>query len=65
MISEAFTITLRNAVYMYRTDCLKDIKQDFVDTFAECRDVTEKYRKKPNVFVWFFKSILRLIAPLL
>ena len=54
-----------NAVYMYRTDCLKDIKQDFLNTFDECRDVTEKYRKKPNMFVWFFKSILRLIAPLL
>ena len=50
---------------MYRTDCLKDIKQDFLNTFDECRDVTEKYRKKPNMFVWFFKSILRLIAPLL
>ena len=54
-----------NAVYMYKTDCIDDIKKDFIDTFNECRDVTEKYRKKPNVFVLFFKSILRLIAPLL
>ena len=53
-----------NAVYMYKTDCLDDIKKDFLDTFAVCRDVTEKYRKKPNVFIRFFKSILRLIAPL-
>ena len=54
-----------NAVYMYKTDCIPDIKADFVETFAECRDVTEKYRKNPNIFVRFFKSILRLIAPLL
>ncbi|WP_034442712.1 cardiolipin synthase [Butyrivibrio sp. AE2032] len=54
-----------NAVYMYRADCIPDIKQDFIDTIAECRDVTEKYSKRPNIFVRFFKSILRLIAPLL
>ena len=54
-----------NAVYMYKTDCIPDIKADFIETFAECRDVTEKYRKNPNIFVRFFKSILRLIAPLL
>lgn len=54
-----------NAVYMYRTDCLKDIKRDFVDTFVVCRDVTEKYGRTPNLFVRFYKSILRLIAPLL
>ncbi len=54
-----------NAVYMYRTDCLADIKQDFIDTLAKSSDVTEKYSKNPNLFVRFFKSILRLIAPLL
>lgn len=54
-----------NAVYMYKTDCLKDIKRDFVETLAVCRDVTAKYSEKPNLFIRFFKSILRLIAPLL
>ncbi len=54
-----------NAVYMYRTDCIPDIKKDFLDTFEQCRDVTAEYSVKPNVFVWFFKSILRLWAPLL
>ena len=54
-----------NAVYMYKTDCIKDIKKDFVDTFAECRNVTEKYGIRPNLFVRFYKSILRLMAPLM
>lgn len=54
-----------NAVYMYRTACLPDIRKDFVTTFDECRDVTEKYKKRPNMFVRFLKSILRLWAPLL
>ena len=54
-----------NAVYMYRVDCLPDIKDDFINTFAECRDVTGKYSVKPNVIVRFLKSILRLWAPLL
>lgn len=54
-----------NAVYMYRADCLPDIKKDFIDTFEKCRDVTEKYSTRPNIFIRFFKSILRLIAPLL
>lgn len=54
-----------NAVYMYQTECLPDIRKDFVTTFAECREVTGKYNKRPNVFVRFMKSILRLWAPLL
>lgn len=54
-----------NAVYMFKTDCIPDIRNDFENTFAESRNVTDKYIEKPNVFVWFFKSILRLWAPLL
>ena len=54
-----------NAVYMFKVDCLSDIKKDFIDTIAECRDVTEKYSRRPNVIVRFLKSILRLWAPLL
>jgi cardiolipin synthase len=54
-----------NGVYMYGTECLPDIKKDYLDTLAECRDVTEKYKRRPNVIVRFLKSILRLIAPLL
>ncbi|MBR5182550.1 MAG: cardiolipin synthase [Clostridiales bacterium] len=54
-----------NAVYMYRTDCIPDIKKDFEDTFAVCRNVTKKYSIRPNLFVRFYKSILRLVAPLM
>ena len=42
-----------------------DIKKDFDETLAVSRDVTEKYGRRPNLMVRFFKSILRLIAPLL
>ena len=54
-----------NAVYMYRTDCIMDIKKDFEETFAVCRNVTDKYGIRPNLFVRFYKSILRLVAPLM
>lgn len=54
-----------NAVFMYNTDCIPDIKKDYLDTLQECRDVTEAYVKKPNLFIRFLKSILRLLAPLL
>lgn len=54
-----------NGVYIYGAECLPDIKKDYLDTLAECRDVTEKYKRRPNVIVMFLKSILRLIAPLL
>lgn len=54
-----------NAVYMCDVDCIPDIKKDFDDTFAECRDVTEKYRVKGNIFIRFIKSVLRLIAPMM
>lgn len=54
-----------NAVYMYRTDCIPDIKKDFEETFAVCRNVTKKYSIRPNLFVRFYKSILRLVAPLM
>jgi len=54
-----------NAVYMYRTDCISDIRKDFTDTLEKCRDVTDKYGVRPNIFIRFFKSIIRLVAPLL
>ena len=54
-----------NAVYMFKIDCIADIKDDFVNSFEECRNVTEKYSRRPNVVVRFLKSILRLWAPLL
>ena len=50
---------------MYRTDCIMDIKKDFEETFAVCRNVTDKYGIRPNLFVRFYKSILRLVAPLM
>ena len=54
-----------NACLMFNEECIKDIKSDFDSMFAECRDVTEKYREQPNVILRTGKSILRLIAPML
>ena len=51
-----------NNVVLYGCDCLQDMKADFVETFACCREVTEVHRSAP-ARLW--ESILRLFAPML
>ena len=52
-----------NGIYMEKVDAIKDIYQDFIDTFEVCQKLDDK-----NVKVGFIKSIwqaiLRLFAPL-
>ena len=44
---------------------LLDVKKDFINTFEVSEEVTEKAKQKPNLFMRFIRSLLRLIAPLL
>ena len=53
-----------DGVLMYRTDSISDIKQDFIDTFPQCEDVTDNYKVRRRGYVRIFRSILRLLAPL-
>ncbi|MBP5261976.1 MAG: cardiolipin synthase [Clostridiales bacterium] len=54
-----------DAVLMYGTDCILDIKNGFDSLMTECENVTEKYTTRPNILVYIGRTILRLVAPLL
>jgi cardiolipin synthase len=54
---------LENGVWMYKCDCIKDIKSDFVSTLNECE--LFKPRKRNNFVVRFLRSVVRIFAPLL
>jgi cardiolipin synthase len=54
-----------NGVLLYKVDAIADVKKDFINTFEVSEEVTEKAKQKPNLFMRFIRSLLRLIAPLL
>ena len=53
-----------NGCYIVHGTAVDKIKQDFLTTFPECREVTEEYRQR-KFFMSAWQLILRLIAPLL
>ena len=53
------------ATYMYKTDCIPAIEQDFQETLAKCRQVTEETIRETEVFYKIMGPIVKLIAPLL
>ncbi|SCW39824.1 cardiolipin synthase [Ruminococcaceae bacterium YRB3002] len=54
-----------DAVLMFGTDCIPDIKVSFDELMLECEDVTVKFSTRPNIFMRVGRSILRLVAPML
>lgn len=54
-----------NAIWMYKTDIVADIKKDFLDTQEKCERITlEKCMKKSFTKI-IFLPILRLFSPML
>ena len=51
-----------NGVFLSRCGAVEDIRADFLNTFAQCREVTEDYQGK-KLTLW--QTLLRLFAPLL
>ncbi len=51
--------------YMYKTDCILDVKEDFLKTLESCREITYDDCLKVNPFRRLGRSILRLFAPLM
>ncbi len=51
-------------VYLEEVDCIKEIKQDLVETLKESHQVTEK-EATPKFFKSIWQAILRLFAPLM
>lgn len=52
-------------LYMYGTDSVKDIKEDFDHTFEKCFRMDEKYYYNINIVKRIIGRVLRLIAPLM
>ena len=53
------------ATYMYKTECVKDIKADFLQTLTKCTKVDMEFCKKRSLVNKVMGSILKLFAPLL
>ena len=54
-----------NGVFLYHCDCIKDIKQDFEDTFLVSTPYTEEDIKNTKTRTKLGRFLLKLIAPLL
>ena len=53
-----------NGVWMYRCECLKDIKQDFSDTLEKCIRIDES-KIKWSLVQRFVRSIAKVFAPMM
>ena len=53
------------ATYMYKTDCIKDIKEDYISTLEKCMEVTEETIKKDKHAYKVRGTLMKLIAPLM
>lgn len=51
-------------VWMYRNDCIQDIKKDFLDTLKVSEQVILESRKVRGFFLRLFSAIMRIFAPL-
>ena len=53
------------ATYMYKTDCISDIKADFTDTQAKCRPVTPESIKNEKMSYKIAGGLMKFLAPLM
>ena len=54
-----------NDVLLYDCPAVKDMEEDFRQTFAQCQEVTEKYRTGRPAMLRLWQCILRLFAPMM
>lgn len=59
----SLTHHFENAVWMYRNECLKDIKKDYMDTLTKCNEVFLG-QKKESILRRILMPILRLFSPM-
>ena len=53
------------ATYLYKTACIPEIEQDFLQTLAKCREVTEESIKKEKAAYKIVGGLMKFIAPLM
>lgn len=54
-----------NGVWMCKTDCIQDIKEDFLQTLKKSEKVGLRKSRRLNLLVQFYRSVLRMFAPLM
>ena len=54
-----------NGVFLYGTDCVKSVEQDFQATLAVSQQVTLEQCRATKWPVRLLQSVLRLLAPLM
>ena len=54
-----------DGVWLYRAGCIPAIRADFDASFPRCREVTLAEAQNVNVFRVLYRSILRLLSPLM
>ena len=53
------------ATYLYRTDCIPEIEEDFQQTLEKCRKVTEETIKGEKVFYKVVGQVVKFLSPLM
>ena len=54
-----------NGVWLYRADCLPEVRTDFDRTFPQCREVTMDDARRVRLPRRIYRSLLRLLSPLM
>ncbi len=53
------------AAWMNKSECIADIKRDFLNTLNECREITLDDCNNVNIFTRMLRVFLRLFAPMM
>lgn len=54
-----------DGVWMYEAPCIRDIEADFFKTLEQCEEITLHKARHLNILLQFYRSILRIFAPLM
>jgi cardiolipin synthase len=60
----SFYMLFENGLFMYKTECINDIKNDYEDMIAKSIEISEKTFKQ-NILQKFFTAFMRLLSPFL
>ena len=53
------------AAYLYQADCIPQIEEDFQETLAKCREITDESITNEKTFMKLKGYIMKLVAPLM
>lgn len=53
------------ATYMYKTECISDIEEDFNETLNKCKQITKENVRKEKARIKIVGKLLKIISPLM